>query len=78
MLIKGGQLIHYEGDPIKISFTPTKVEAISFKNRGQEYPIPIRHGTKVINNPQNPTILAELGLKFYKNYLNKIEKKFLK
>jgi len=76
MIIKDGGLAHYEGSPIKISFIPAKVKAVTFKNDDVTFSIPTEHQGIPIKNNNDPMELASLGLKFYSSYLEEIERKF--
>ncbi|MFD0976764.1 hypothetical protein [Salinimicrobium gaetbulicola] len=76
MVIKNGVIEEYKGDPIIFEFSPGFVKAISFFNNNLLYDIPNYHRGEKVKNPDNPTELAELGIKFYADYLDKIEKEF--
>ncbi|WP_353742573.1 hypothetical protein WHX55_10985 [Pseudomonas fluorescens] len=67
--------INYDGTPMVVSHTPATPIAVPVKNNGEWYNPPTTHlGITVPSH--NPVTLAELGLSFYKNYLNSVEKKF--
>ena len=78
MVIKNGKLETYEGDPIRIEFTPGRVRAIAFTNRNKIFSIPTVHEGMPIKDNDNPIELAKLGLKFYTDYLKQAEEKFFK
>lgn len=75
MEIRNGEVVHYEGDPMVVEETPPHPVAIPVKNNGEWFNPPTSHLDQPIPN-HHPVLLAELGLKFYSDYLNQIETKF--
>lgn len=75
--ISNGQVTHYEGDPIVQTSTSPHAVAVAVKNNGNWYNPPTTHLDKAIPD-QHPITLAELGLKFYGDYLTKVEQIFFK
>lgn len=75
MVMRGGKLLHYEGDPIKISIKKPHPVAVRIKNSGKWYNPPTSHNGKRIETP-HPTLLAELGLSWYKSFVVETEKEF--
>jgi len=77
MEIRGGEIAAYEGDPIIVEDKPPQPVAVPVKNNGEWYNPPTLHlGNPVTNH--HPVALAELGLKFYENYVNDVERQFFK
>jgi len=77
MEIRGGEIAAYEGDPIIVEDQPPQPVAVPVKNNGEWYNPPTSHlGNPVTNH--HPVVLAELGLKFYENYINEVENQFFK
>lgn len=64
------------GGPVKVVIEPGKIEAVSCINRGIKYDPPENHLGKAILS-KNPIALAELGYKFYHDYLVSAEQAFL-
>jgi len=75
MEIRGGALVAYEGDPIIIEDKPPRLVAVSVKNNGAWYNPPTSHLDQQIPS-HHPVLLAELGLKFYENYIREVEHEF--
>ena len=76
MVISNGVIEEYQGDPIIFNFSPGFVKAKSFFNSNKLYDLPKYHRGEKVKNPDNPIELADLGIKFYSDYLDKIEEKF--
>ena len=76
MVINSGELTEYEGDPLLVEFTPERAIVKSVTNSGRIYNPPINHRGKSLADPKDPIEIAYLGLKFYTQYLNDIEKLF--
>ena len=77
MVLVDGELVEYIGEqPLDQETHPAKVQAIPFTNQGVVFTVPTFHKGKQLNNPENPIELAELGLNFYSQYLDDIEKEF--
>jgi len=75
MEIRGGNIVHYEGDPMIVVDHPPTVEAIRVQNSGNWYNPPTTHlGRKITS--RHPVVLAELGLNFYETFVANAEKKF--
>lgn len=75
MVIHGGQVVQYEGDPMIVEDTPPHPVAVPVKNNGEWFNPPKVHLDQPIPNC-HPLLLAELGLKFYSKYLDEVEEKF--
>lgn len=75
MEIRNGEVVHYEGDPMVVEETPPHPVAVAIKNNGEWFNPPTSHLGQPIKT-QHPLLLAELGLKFYSEYLDETEKKF--
>ena len=76
--IDKGQLLEYEGTkPLQITITPERTELVPVKDSSKRYNPPFEHQGKPITWP-DPIMVAELGLAFYKAYVDEAEKKFLK
>ena len=75
MEIRGGELVAYEGDPIIIEDKLPRLVAVSVKNNGAWYNPPTSHLDQQIPS-HHPVFLAELGLKFYENYIREVERTF--
>lgn len=77
MEIQGSEIVSYEGDPIVIEDKPPHPVAVPIKNNGEWYNPPTSHLDQPITT-HHPIVLAELGLKFYENYVSEIENKFFR
>jgi hypothetical protein len=77
MEIRGGEIAAYEGDPIVIEDKPPQPVAVPVKNNGEWYNPPTSHLGKPVTT-HHPVAIAELGLKFYENYVNEAEHLFFK
>ena len=74
---KEGQTFGFgEKIEIKTEIKEPRIETKAFKNRGVIYEPPLKHLNNKIKNPKDPIELAELGIIFYEEYLNKIKVKF--
>lgn len=72
MTLHGGEITHYEGDPLIVTDHPATIEAVRVKNAGNWYNPPTTHlGQQVVSH--DPVVLAELGLQFYENFLKETE-----
>ncbi|TDO69766.1 hypothetical protein EV143_1143 [Flavobacterium chryseum] len=75
--IVDGKITKYEGSqPLVVVEKPPTIQAKAFTNQGIIYLPPTFHIGKNIKESKNPIELAELGLKFYSNYLQLIEDTF--
>lgn len=75
MTIFNGEVISYEGDPIVQIITPPHPIAIPVKTSGEWHNPPTFHlGTPVPD--LHPVTLAKLGLSFYTDFVDQVEKKF--
>ncbi len=70
------ELIIGGGENYKVEYTSSKVEAISFVNRGVTYNPPISHLGVALSNSKDPFEIAELAIVFYEKYLSDIESAF--
>lgn len=77
MEIRGGEIAVYEGDPIVVENKPPQPIAIPVKNNGEWHNPPTSHLDKPITT-RHPVALAELGLNFYENFVNEVERLFFK
>lgn len=75
MKIINGELVEYEGDPMVIEDTAPHPIAVPVKNNGEWYNPPTTHLDEPVIH-QHPALLAELGIKFYRNFLQAVEQKF--
>lgn len=75
MEIRNGEVVHYEGDPMIVEDTPPQPIAVPVKNHGEWFNPPTSHLGEPIRT-SHPVVLAELGLKFYSEYLHEVEKRF--
>lgn len=76
MEIRAGKITDYEGDPIIVESTPNVIKTKSFTNHGIVYVVPTIHRGAKIANPYDASVLAELGIHFYSDFLDQIEKNF--
>lgn len=77
MEISGGEIVAYEGDPIVVEDTAPHPVAVAIKNNGEWFNPPTSHLGQSVTT-QHPVALAELGLKFYEEYVNEVERVFFK
>lgn len=75
MEIRGGEVVHYEGDPMIVEETSPHPVAVPVKNNGAWFNPPTSHLGEPITSP-HPALLAELGIKFYIDYVDQIQTKF--
>lgn len=73
-----GEIIKYIGShPIEYIFIPQRIELLPVLSSKKWYHPPHKHLDKIIIWPA-PITVAELGLEFYQEYLNKVKNKFFK
>jgi hypothetical protein len=75
MEILNGQVVRYEGDPMVVEEKLPHPVAVRVKNNGEWFNPPTSH----LDGPvltSHPVFLAELGIAFYRNYLQEVEKTF--
>lgn len=77
MEISDGEIVSYDGDPIIIKDQAPQLVAVPVKNNGEWYNPPTSHLGKPVMT-HHPVALAELGLSFYENYVNEVERQFFK
>lgn len=75
MQLIDGQLVKYEGDPMVFEDVPPHPIAVPVKNNGEWYNPPTTHLDNPVKN-HHPVLLAELGLKFYSEFIQAVEVKF--
>ncbi|ACR11423.1 hypothetical protein TERTU_0535 [Teredinibacter turnerae T7901] len=75
LVIEGGQIVHYEGDPLVVRNNPASIQAIRVKNSGNWYNPPTSHLNKKVSS-LHPVHLAELGVQFYEAFINDTESTF--
>lgn len=75
MEIRNGEVVHYEGDPMIVEERPPHPIAVPVKNNGEWFNPPTAHLGRAIPTP-HPALLAELGIKFYSEYVDQVRKKF--
>jgi hypothetical protein len=75
MVISDGELVHYEGDPMIVEETPAHPVVVPVKNNGEWFNPPTSHLDQPLHS-HHPVYLAELGLKFYAEFLAEVESKF--
>jgi hypothetical protein len=74
--IRDGDIVSYSGDkPVMVQDIPDRVELRRFKESGTWYNPPTQHLDKALNR-QDPISVAELGLRFYTNFVEQAEEKF--
>ncbi|WP_430230058.1 hypothetical protein [Nitrosomonas communis] len=77
MVFNNGDIFIQSPHNIRVDFTPAKTKLLPVLNRGREYPVPSTHlGEKI--DSSNVVELAELGARFYENFLNDAEAFFAK
>lgn len=64
------------GDPLNIKFVREGVETKTIVNQGVYYVPPQFHRGKPLKNHNDPIEIAELGIKFYEEYLKAIKSSF--
>ncbi|BCU55284.1 hypothetical protein [Enterobacter kobei] len=70
-----GNVTFTPGGPVEVVTHPSTIEAVSCSNRGMKYDPPANHlGQKILS--KSPITLAELGCKFYQDYLFSAEQTF--
>jgi hypothetical protein len=72
---RNGEVAHYEGDPMTVEETLPHPVAVKVKNNGVWFNPPTSHLDQPVPN-HHPVLLAELGIKFYGDYLREVERKF--
>lgn len=77
MSLNEGDISIKSPQKLRIEFIPAKTKLLPIINRGREYSVPNIHLGKQID-PSNVPELAELGVQFYENFLNKAEAYFVK
>lgn len=77
MEIRNGKVVHYEGDPMIVEDKPPEPVAVPVKNNGEWFNPPTSHLEEPLRTA-HPVFLAELGLKFYAEYLAAVEETFFK
>lgn len=75
MEIRGGQIVAYSGDPIIVKDTSPHPVAVPVKNHGEWFNPPTTHLNVPITS-QHPVVLADLGLKFYQQFVDEVERQF--
>ena len=70
-----GEIREYRGDPMIVTDTPPQPVALPVKNNGQWYNPPTSHLGNAIRN-EHPTTLAKLGLQFYIEFVDEVERTF--
>ena len=75
MEIRGGEIAAYEGDPIIVEDKPPHPVAVPVKNNGEWFNPPTTHLGQPVTT-HHPVALAELGLKFYNEYVNAVSRQF--
>jgi hypothetical protein len=59
LVIENGQIVQYEGDPMALVFSPSRVEVKPVTNAEVVYTIPTYHRCKTITKNTDPIILAD-------------------
>lgn len=77
MEIRGSEITAYEGDPIFVEDRAPHPVAVPVRNNGEWFNPPTSHLGQPVTT-HHPVALAELGLKFYEEYVNEVERKFFK
>ncbi|WP_426075132.1 hypothetical protein [Janthinobacterium sp. DSP2-3-3] len=65
------------GSDVHITSRPSRVRLLEVTNRGRTYPAPAQHLGKSVN-PDNIIEIANLGIDFYEDFLNKADNFFIK
>jgi hypothetical protein len=74
--IWGGDVVSYSGDkPMIVQDFPDRVELRRFKGSGTWYNPPTQHLGQPLEQ-RDPISFAELGLRFYANFIEQAEEKF--
>ena len=73
--IRNGNVVTYQGDPMVQTTTPPHPVAVPVQNNGIWFNPPTSHLGKPVLN-LHPVTLAELGIAFYSNFVDQVEKKF--
>jgi len=77
MTITPGKIFVDSSQPISVDFIPGKVQLLPVVNRGRKYPVPASHLGRSIESDDVLT-LAELGVSFYEEVLQKADVYFVK
>lgn len=76
LLVINGPHISYHGNaPLVVNDLPRRLELVSIKDSGNWYNPPSSHLNKALPW-SDPVLVSELGLQFYKNFINEVELKF--
>ncbi|HTE21937.1 MAG TPA: hypothetical protein VK674_02745 [Candidatus Limnocylindria bacterium] len=76
LVVSKGQVVEYRGSkPLEVTVLPERVELMQVKDRGKWYNPPLTHKTTRLIWP-DPIKVAELGLKYYQDFISEIEKDF--
>lgn len=62
---------------MRVDFFPAKTILVTLVNRGRTYPVPTAHRGKAID-PTKVVDIAEMGVEFYKEFLDDVESYFVK
>lgn len=62
---------------LRVTFIPHRTKLVPVVNRGRTYPVPTSHLGQPVN-PLNVIEIAEAGAKFYGDFLDEVEKFFVK
>lgn len=69
-------IVTYEGSPnLVVDHHPPRLEAVRVKNNGEWYNPPSSHLDKPVTD-HHPAHLAQMGLAFYKEFVDEVERKF--
>ncbi len=73
---EGSTFIEGENIEIKVDIKNPRIEPETFKNFDVLYAPPLEHLGEKLINPNDPIEIAELGIRYYEEYLNSIRAKF--
>jgi len=77
MTINKGTISIKSPQKIRLDFSPARTTLLPVVNRGRTYPIPLSHRGTPIDSSKVIEV-AEVGLKFYEEFLNDVEATFVK
>jgi hypothetical protein len=76
MVVEDGRLMEYRGsEPLHFRIYPDRVELLRVKDRGEWYNPPMQHLDQPLQS-NSPLAVAELGLRFYEDFVVRTEAKF--
>ena len=73
--IRNGVVVNYQGSPMVQEIYPPSPIAVPVQNNGVWYNVPTSHLGEAVESV-HPVDIANLGLAFYADFVEKVEKKF--